>query len=295
MYNKFILQAIPRVVSLREYSSGFKKSGGFVYSMPQERQTDKLTGCVELICCHEGSLSCDMYDVTVEAGQLLCLPSELSVRLKAVTNPWRYTSLVINAEAIISRVDVLDRTALASIADGSQARYPTVIFPPLITDVSTVETVNCCVKKLPSDDEPRCNSATLSDVEQMMKIFSAITEYSEETARKYFAADTSSGYYELAVRYIDEHIAEKFSVSDIADAVEISYGHLTRVIKRTSGMSLVELINKMKLEEIKRLLKNTDLSLSEAGKLVGIDDGKYLSRLFKKYCGVTYSDFKKNM
>lgn len=295
MYNKFILQAIPRVISSCEYSSGIKKSGGFVYSMPPERRTDKMPGCIELISCLDGAIACDMYDVTLEKGQLLCLPSEVSVRLKAVKTPWRYTSLIINAEANILRVDSLDHL-LRDSSDASVTRYPTVVFPTLITDVSTVESVNCCVKKLAGRESPSANSSMLADVELLIRIFSAITEYTEASVRKY-TSDASSGlgYYETVVRYIDEHITEKLSVGEIADAAEISYGHLTRVIKKASGLSIVELINKMKLDEVQKLLKNTDLTLTEAGKLVGIDDGKYLSRMFKKYYGITYSDFKRKM
>ena len=51
-------------------------------------------------------------------------------------------------------------------------------------------------------------------------------------------------------------------------------------------------LRKLKMENAKELLLDSDMSILEIGAAVGIDDQNYFSRIFKKYCGVSPIEFR---
>ena len=56
-------------------------------------------------------------------------------------------------------------------------------------------------------------------------------------------------------------------------------------------MTIVEYINREKLKLVKDQITTMKVTLEEAGAEVGITDVKYLSRLFKKYNGITAMEY----
>lgn len=100
-------------------------------------------------------------------------------------------------------------------------------------------------------------------------------------------------YANHAAMYVSKHIGEKIYVEDISKELGISYGYLSKIFKDEMGMSLVDYINTIKIERIKELLLNRDVSFEDAGASVGINDVKYLSRIFKKYTGITSGEYRR--
>ena len=102
-------------------------------------------------------------------------------------------------------------------------------------------------------------------------------------------------YTAKAIRYVGDHIEEKIRVQEVAEALEISYGYLSRVFHADTGSSLIRYINEAKVRRVKELIIAKNVTLEEAGAIVGIHDIKYLSRIFKKYSGTTVSDYKRRL
>ena len=129
----------------------------------------------------------------------------------------------------------------------------------------------------------------------LMTLLADLTEDCIRTALLYVDTDQSLGsivYSRRAIRYIANHIDSKISVVEIAEELGISTGYLSRMFRKATGQTLVEYINRVKLERVKELLANQRLTLREAGEYVGITDENYLSRLFKKYTGLTVQEYK---
>ena len=59
-------------------------------------------------------------------------------------------------------------------------------------------------------------------------------------------------------------------------------------------MPLIEYINRRKLTHMLALIETENCSLSAAGEKVGINDANYISRIFKRYYGMTFSEYKRN-
>lgn len=102
-----------------------------------------------------------------------------------------------------------------------------------------------------------------------------------------------SEYCRRACAYIRSHLAKKLTAEDIARHTGISYSRLSHVFHRTMGMTLVEYNNREKIRRVQELLVDDRLTPEEAGNAVGVEDVKYLRRIFRKYAGLTITQYLK--
>lgn len=95
-----------------------------------------------------------------------------------------------------------------------------------------------------------------------------------------------------AKAYISENINRRITVSDVAAAVGVSKNYLTNVFSGSEGIPLMEYINRSKLSYMLVLIRRYSYTLAQAGKQVGFTDVNYISRIFKRYYGMTVTDYK---
>jgi len=94
--------------------------------------------------------------------------------------------------------------------------------------------------------------------------------------------------------YIGEHLADpELTLSGIAKIHFINMSYLSRVFKQETGYNFVEYLTKMRMEKAVKLLKETDMKSYQVAEAVGIVNPHYFSICFKKWTGVSVSDFKK--
>jgi AraC family transcriptional activator of pobA len=84
---------------------------------------------------------------------------------------------------------------------------------------------------------------------------------------------------------IERGHAEPLSLRDVADEVGMTPGHLTTLVRRRTGRTVGEWIIERRMAESRRLLADTDLSVGEIARRVGISDPAYFSRLFRRAHG----------
>ena len=87
--------------------------------------------------------------------------------------------------------------------------------------------------------------------------------------------------------FVEEHYHERVSLKDVAQAVSLSPGHLTTVVRRKTGRTVGEWIAERRMVEARRLLVETDLSVEEVGRRVGYGEAGYFVRSFRRAHGAT--------
>ena len=75
----------------------------------------------------------------------------------------------------------------------------------------------------------------------------------------------------------------------------ITHNQLNAVCNNCLGRTAGELIREKIVLEAKRLLVNTDLSISEIADKLNFNDRSYFTKFFKKYTNVTPEEFKKSL
>jgi YesN/AraC family two-component response regulator len=95
-----------------------------------------------------------------------------------------------------------------------------------------------------------------------------------------------------AVQLITEDLSKSYSSVDIAYEIGLSRSHFSTLFSKSVGESFHTFTEKLKLESACELLETTSLTLQEIGEKVGVYDGKYFSKWFKKCTGHTPSDYR---
>jgi AraC-like DNA-binding protein/mannose-6-phosphate isomerase-like protein (cupin superfamily) len=86
---------------------------------------------------------------------------------------------------------------------------------------------------------------------------------------------------------IEGRFREPVSATDVARALGYTPGHLTTVLRRRTGRPLLEWITERRMTEVRRMLRETDLSLDAVAARTGLRDATYLVRRFRDRHGIT--------
>lgn len=82
--------------------------------------------------------------------------------------------------------------------------------------------------------------------------------------------------------YILEHLHEGVTIQRIAEAVWMSERNFTRIFKKETGITVNAYLKKIRLEQLKTLLKHPDLSRKQIANQLGLSSEKQLSRLLEE-------------
>lgn len=105
---------------------------------------------------------------------------------------------------------------------------------------------------------------------------------------------TSDSRIVLEIReYLDRNYSGDITLQHIADRFFLSRENVSRKFKQVTGENLSDYLTNLRVEKAKELLQNSDMRMSRISELVGYDDEKYFSRVFKKATGLTPREFRK--
>ena len=97
-----------------------------------------------------------------------------------------------------------------------------------------------------------------------------------------------------AQKYIRTHFQKELTLETIASELHCNAQYLSRLYRRTFGLTLTEDLNKMRIARAKWLLAyETTLSIKETARSSGFNDIAYFRRQFKRYCSVSPNDYRK--
>ncbi len=92
-------------------------------------------------------------------------------------------------------------------------------------------------------------------------------------------------------RIIDERGPAHVTIQDLAAALQLSAGHLSRVIRRNTGMTLEELLIRRRVELAKRMLLDPRFNVAQVAERCGFCNPAYFASVFKKYVSRTPREF----
>lgn len=105
---------------------------------------------------------------------------------------------------------------------------------------------------------------------------------------------TDNGTFNEILAYIHHNYKRNISLKECANAYHMNVSHISRMFKKYLGMSFTGYINNLKINEAKKLLKDSNLSIKEVADRVGYNNMNYFYKNFKNNTGMTPNIFKKN-
>lgn len=98
-----------------------------------------------------------------------------------------------------------------------------------------------------------------------------------------------------ALEYMRQNYRQKVTLKDVADNIYVSQWHLSKLLNRHTGQSFSELMNGIRIEEAKELLKNPAYRVGDVAEMVGFLDMAHFSRVFKKIAGISANEYRNSM
>jgi len=97
------------------------------------------------------------------------------------------------------------------------------------------------------------------------------------------------------IEYIKKHWKDPFNADDVAKAVHLSKSHFTKLFKTHIGVTPYEYYISYKINKLKELLMDTNLTISQAFSACNMSYSGHSARMFKDKVGLTPSEYRKKM
>ncbi|WP_461205000.1 response regulator transcription factor [Clostridium sp. DL1XJH146] len=112
--------------------------------------------------------------------------------------------------------------------------------------------------------------------------------------RLYYLNSQDNYIIKKVTQYIELNYQNQIKLTDLAELAHVNSSYLSRLIKKETGSTLTEIIAKIRIEKAKDLLSFSSMKTYEIAIKVGIEDPAYFSLVFKKYTGLSPSEFRKH-
>lgn len=119
------------------------------------------------------------------------------------------------------------------------------------------------------------------------KILHAVTDDGESSDM------TENGMILNAISYIRENYGKDITLTDMAKRSGVTPEYLSKLFYRETGVNFVSFLQSFRISVAKRMLLSGKYKIYEVSEAVGFHDQKYFVKVFKKLCGVTPSEYKR--
>ena len=104
--------------------------------------------------------------------------------------------------------------------------------------------------------------------------------------------DSGDAYVEAAIADLRERFVVDLSADSVAGRLGISGDHLSRLLKKATGLTFNEYLTRLRMKRAMELLGDPTVRIGEVADLSGYRDARYFSTLFRKTVGMTPSEFR---
>ncbi len=104
--------------------------------------------------------------------------------------------------------------------------------------------------------------------------------------------DCQEHYVRSAIDYIRANYQRNISIAEVADHLHICKSYLFRIFKAGTHYTFIEYLTYYRVKKAIELLKDKTVKIYEIADLVGYNDYRYFSAIFKRYVGLNPSEFK---
>lgn len=165
------------------------------------------------------------------------------------------------------------RTAMESVLEGLQSGSDDYLTKPYNPEVLALKIKNM-----------------LEARERFRKKF--IRDYVLTPQQEALEPDVDQEFLRKVIRLIEENLSEpEFNVNVLARELSMSRPVLYRKLKQLTDLSVIELINILRLKKAAQHLMQRHAKVSQVAYQIGFSDPKYFSKTFKNYFGMSPTEF----
>jgi len=128
-------------------------------------------------------------------------------------------------------------------------------------------------------------------------------EYYEDPNNKQFVSSKEENMSEEIIEdkfdkilsYINDNFQTKIHLKELANTFFLHPNYICSLFKKKTGLTFSEYITKLRMEEASRILADKSRLIDEVAVKCGYDDYFYFNKVFKKYYGITPTEYRKKI
>jgi AraC-like DNA-binding protein/mannose-6-phosphate isomerase-like protein (cupin superfamily) len=107
------------------------------------------------------------------------------------------------------------------------------------------------------------------------------------------AAGKGYVYVRRCVNLLSERMSEDVRIEELAKELGISAAYLQRLFRQVHGMTIIDYLNRMRIERAKLLLLNTDDPVVEIAMEAGFNSRQHFTRVFTSLEGISPQEYRR--
>ncbi len=227
-----------------------------------------------------------------EAGDLLFVPAGgLHTGYCTSDGPLEYVAIVFNG-ALVSKPhsDPLYERYIAPFLDGR-----TSLPVKIAAQDASGEPFRRLVGEISDELERKDAAYQLVAKHKMELLFALLSRrfLPPKLADKRVTTRNAEPFKSL-ITHIEKNYAQPLSVEQAARIVNLNPYHFCKTFKRLTGRTFVDYVNGHRMNEAERMLRDTDLNVTQIAERIGCGNANYFTKLYKKYKGMPPSQAMRN-
>lgn len=127
---------------------------------------------------------------------------------------------------------------------------------------------------------------------ELLELFLGIYKYHNRLSLYGRQSSHAEGYIDFALHYIHLNYQNGISIGELSELLDVSQPYLFRIFKEATGRSPKQYLSDYRLLQAKRLLQETELSVSQVAASVGYPDALAFSRFFSSRAGLSPQQYR---
>ncbi|MEQ6376544.1 response regulator [Bacillaceae bacterium S4-13-56] len=144
------------------------------------------------------------------------------------------------------------------------------------------------------DIEPPLYSFQASDYRQLRSETNELLDQMKEVFWERYSRFEPDVIHEIK-QYIMEHSHEDISLEAIGNKVGLSPIYISKIFKEQLGVNYINFLTECRIEKAKKLMSDPEKSMKEITYEVGYHNPNYFSKVFKKMCNISPTDYRKQL
>jgi len=163
------------------------------------------------------------------------------------------------------------------------------ILKEVYTNYSNI--INIDIKKFYSLKQP----FLYNNVDEYYYVFEMVIYEVKERLQLKFEDSRNKEKINTAIIYIKENYSKDLNMAVVSNYISMNYSLFSFNFKQFTGINFVNYLKTIRINEAKRMLEETDEKIIDISKMIGYDNDKYFMKTFKLFCGVSPSEYRKNI
>lgn len=130
--------------------------------------------------------------------------------------------------------------------------------------------------------------------EQLEAVLEDLMAYVCKRIQKAKSDQTADPVIDFIVSYVEQRYGQEVYLDDLAEQLKMSSGYLSTYFKEKTGTNFIDYLHGVRIAKAQEMLESTELKIKEVAERAGYQNLNSFNRMFKKFTGVTPSDYRRN-